>query len=403
MRSSAFSKQAISCATVSLLLMMLLGTGCGERQSPASNDTFITDFGEVQTFTEDRIVYDADEPPPDPIAAVFDTVSLSPDGTRVAFRCLAQLDGRRVSVAGICSMRTEVTSSDIQLLVTDEGRPGPWIEWCPEGKRLALDLSDSQGLVNTRLAIWDPAADTLSILAVSDPEYSFAFWQAWGPDGRTLAFARGTVRELWTVATDGSNLRFLTEGPAHTLNWSVDGSAVYFLLSSRETLGRQLWQVAVDSGVAARVRGVPEGHVQFYSVIDATSELLIAISRGDTLSVYLVDPRQGQNTAIDLQPPAEYAVANPPGDRVAYTVHVTEGEFDTGQDELWIAGIRGQSPERLVEDAIGVAWPPDGKVVVTRQRGREIWRIDPDRPDEPERIVTVGEVVKLLNGSEWPD
>lgn len=58
----------------------------------------------------------------------------------------------------------------------------------------------------------------------------------WSPDGQTVTFSRRTTRWTWeiaTIKTDGTGLRFLTEGGAMDAHgiWTEDGSQIVYTSS----------------------------------------------------------------------------------------------------------------------------------------------------------------------------
>jgi Tol biopolymer transport system component len=64
------------------------------------------------------------------------------------------------------------------------------------------------------------------------------------------------VRDIWTVAADGSNPVQTTTSPAADWNpvWSPDGRWLYFL--SNRSGSMNLWRVAIDE--ASGFRGAPQ-------------------------------------------------------------------------------------------------------------------------------------------------
>jgi len=99
--------------------------------------------------------------------------------------------------------------------------------------------------------------DMLAMERISDPQVS--------PDGKLVVFAiRKTDLEankgrtdLWTVRTDGSELRRLTSHPSSESNarWSPDGKWVYFLAARGDE--SQVWRIARDGGEAEQVTHQP--------------------------------------------------------------------------------------------------------------------------------------------------
>ena len=97
--------------------------------------------------------------------------------------------------------------------------------------------------------------DLINLNRVSDPQLS--------PDGRTVAFTIGvvnkeanrTLTQIYTVSTDGTNQRQLTNGTASSSGprWSPDGKRIAF------TTGGQIWTMKPDGGDKEQVTKISTG------------------------------------------------------------------------------------------------------------------------------------------------
>ena len=94
--------------------------------------------------------------------------------------------------------------------------------WSPSGHQLAFSGIDQ------RIRVVDLAAPTRS--RVASPPQVLASQPTWGPDGRRLAFVGSPVRErpfgpttVWTMRSDGTDLRELPLVSDSAVAWSPDG------------------------------------------------------------------------------------------------------------------------------------------------------------------------------------
>ena len=69
---------------------------------------------------------------------------------------------------------------------------------------------------------------------------------AWAPDGKKIAFSKGS--EIFLAKSDGSEPRRLltTPGTPSDLRWSPDGTILRFTLDDPQTNNRSLWQAGTD-------------------------------------------------------------------------------------------------------------------------------------------------------------
>ncbi len=172
--------------------------------------------------------------------------SISPDGTTVIFTRRDDPHPDRIYVVG-------VDGSEPHRLIPsgcpDGDRCGDAVEghpWSPDGRRIVFTRAIYRGAgpVPSNVGIWIMNADgsgghqiTRTGVFCPDPCSSGAQDgnAGWSPDGTRLVFRRWTYAapdrfEIFTIATDGSDLRRVTprslvaDDPA----WSPDGSVIVF-------------------------------------------------------------------------------------------------------------------------------------------------------------------------------
>jgi Tol biopolymer transport system component len=145
----------------------------------------------------------------------------------------------------------------------DEARPLPPIapsfrgEWTPglspDGKRLVFASDRSGGQ-----QVWIASADGSNPRAITSFKTGVVMLPRWSPVSDEIAFiyfdsGGGSDRALYTVRSDGSQLKRIT-GAKHVAmepSWSEDGKWVYF--ASRASGQYQIWKISPSTGQEIQV------------------------------------------------------------------------------------------------------------------------------------------------------
>ena len=140
----------------------------------------------------------------------------SPDRNgRIAFQ--AQTDH------GVQIFTVRANGHDLrQLTHVDGDAAGP--DWSPDGRRIAFSLNECS------VAVMDADGDNLDVIA-SDPDLCQGD-PSYTPDGSRLVYLRFDfaleVEEIWSMKTDGSDQRFVTDLGGADPNVSPDGRKLSF-------------------------------------------------------------------------------------------------------------------------------------------------------------------------------
>ncbi|MEX2458538.1 MAG: hypothetical protein WD770_06090 [Actinomycetota bacterium] len=226
-------------------------------------------------------------------------------------------------------------SRAVQLGPASRGAPAWSPAWSPDGARLAFErvggiyVTDAEGRQTTQVVPCRPGC-----LGLGSP--------AWSPDGGTLAFL-GDLKGrhgLWTVNSDGSQLKLLKEGSFGSPDWSWDGRLV-----------------AVS------------GQVPVSEDPNAEGLFLVRADTGETERV------------IHLRPLGLGVVSgvswSPKGDWLAFGAVSADGGFERAG--IYLVRPDGSDLRRLTVPAcppdhctdLGPAWSPDGQQIVFTRAGDE--------------------------------
>jgi Tol biopolymer transport system component len=242
-------------------------------------------------------------------APTFDrpTVSISPDGTRIAYSC-----GRGLCVRAVGSARVDM------------------------------------------------------IARSSRPVRIHAF--AWSPDSQRFAFVRGTA--LWRVNADGRGQRRLARlpGPEMTVSWSPRGS---FLLLKRRRIFRPTGAVSIAFFVAradgSRLRRLVGGTDISSAASWSRDERRLAFGTGasrpngiGTGWIHVVDVRTGRRTRFVRGNDPLYS---PVDGRMAVL------RWDADQDATLFVVDASARARRLYPFAYFPAWSPDGREIADSASG----------------------------------
>ena len=340
--------------------------------------------------------------------------AISPDGKYLAYV---------VKDAGEEGLLIKQTATDSGLTIVPQGpNDVTGVAFSPDSNFVYYSMSENGG----QSALYQaPAMGGPARKLIADVEKNVTF----SPDGRTVAFTRGSTYIMLADANDGSNIRQLAKaGDGHryiNLSWSPKGDVIAAVYFSQNDSNDHLSQITVADGreseVAStpwlRLRGVswlPDGSGIVVSgrdrEIQASQLWEISYPGGKTrritndLSNYqgATLTRDGRSI-LSVQENYRSNLWTAPGNSVprqissemgrdegmsgvgvasdgktAYTVRVK------GDQDIWIANADGSGNRQLTFNAkanFGPAFTPDGRRIVfisTRSGQLDLWRMDTD-------------------------
>ncbi|HKQ61209.1 MAG TPA: hypothetical protein VJS92_07945, partial [Candidatus Polarisedimenticolaceae bacterium] len=293
--------------------------------------------------------------------------AFSPDGRSLAFR--SDCAGGGIFVMG-------ATGESVRK-VTDLGF-GP--SWSPDGRELAVATENwlLPWARATTSELWAIEVESGKKRLLSKHD---AVQPAWSPDGKRVAFwglrDKGSQRDLWTVAADGSQSaeeaavsltddRHLDWSPA----WSLDGRFVYYSSTRGGTMN--LWRLAVDpsSGKALgepTALTAPSSWVGWIS-LSADGHKLLWVDRNARTEILRApfDPERGELSGPARPVPLgtfelyEYFDLSPDGTAIVFA--------NAGlPSHLFLVGVDGTGLRQLTDgphrDRQG-SFSPDGQWIV---------------------------------------
>ena len=143
---------------------------------------------------------------------------------------------------------------------------------------------------------------------------------AWSPDGQTLAvvLTRDGLSQIYSInATDGSNLRRLTNSPLIDTEpvFTPDGKSIYF---TSDRSGRpQIYQMPATGGEARRVTFSGEYNISPRISPDGRT-LLVVSRRGGAFRIVAIDLASGSETVLTEGPDDQSPSFAPNGRQVLY-------------------------------------------------------------------------------------
>jgi Tol biopolymer transport system component len=242
--------------------------------------------------------------------------------------------------------------------------------------------------------------------------HRIAFWSSRGahrPDGGAGLQERGQ-RNLYTLASDGSDLVELTHGAAVDWNpvWSPDGSHVYFASDRGGTMN--LWRVPLDerTGIATAEPEPVTLPTDWAGWFSLTNDARIAYVSRDVRSSLSRAPLD--RGTLDVTGPSETITSGALViQRFAVSPDGTQIVFrNVGvQEDLYLIGSDGGGMRKLTDDPArdrGPAWSADGESIYfysTRGGDYQVWSISPDGSNP--RALTAFEGTTVWLPSVSPD
>src|SRR6266851_2643349 len=346
-------------------------------------------------------------PPP----RVLNTTQITHDGISKTGGLLT--DGSRLYITESTGAKQLVRAGTNQFLVQGSVTGGDTsVIPTPFTNTAMFDISPdhSQLLVAAYVGLENEAQAWILPLPTGSPRYLsnvVAHSVVWSPDGRQIAFAKGS--DIFLASPDGTNARKLitVSGSASSIRFSPDGTRLRFTLETPQTQSESIWEVHADgSDLHALLPGWHSVPSECCGVWSADGRYYFFVSgAADSANIWAVrepaglfhetpsKPLQLTNGPMSLaipvpSPDGKKLFAEgylPRGELVAYDLKshqflpflsgISAGETDFSRDGKWVAYVsypdrtlwrsRADGSERLQLTFPSVAvylprWSPDG-------------------------------------------
>jgi Tol biopolymer transport system component len=240
------------------------------------------------------------------------------------------------------------------------------LSWSPDGKLLAFSDRTSR---NEPTSIYLLSLDSLSTRRVTSPGLPGDYNPVFSPDGRTLAFNRGSqgVTSIYTMPVVGGQERRLITGSQFGwgLAWTSDGRDIIFGRAGWLAKFGWLWKVSARGGEPQRLQIGQEGTEPFIRgsrlvYARQVSNLNIWRKQLDSKHSSLPADRFLSSTAIESGP--QYSSD---GSSIAFE------STRSGSYEIWMCSSDGTNLVQLTHfnNVTGTPrWSPDGRQIAFDSR-----------------------------------
>ena len=240
------------------------------------------------------------------------------------------------------------------------------LSWSPDGKLLAF--SDRASSVEPT-SIYLLSLDSSAIRKLTSPGLPGDYNPAFSPDGRTLAFNRGSqgVTSIYTLPVAGGEERRLITGSQFGwgLAWTQDGRNIVFGRAGWLAKSGWLWKISRNGGEPERLQFGQEGtepSIRGNRLVYARQVTNLNIWRRKLDSLHASDPAERFLTSTTIESGPQFS---PDGKVVVFE------STRSGAHEIWMYRGDGSNPVQLthLDSVTGTPrWSPDGERIAFDSR-----------------------------------
>lgn len=216
------------------------------------------------------------------------------------------------------------------------------------------------------------------------PRYEGVDGLAWTPDGRLLYTAYvGDSLAIWSMNSDGGNLRQLTSGGANSVDnqMSVTADGRYMVFQSNRSGGSEIWRANTNGSGLKQLTAAggnslpslsPDGQWVVYTSVrdDKPTLWRISIDGGEAKQLTYISSSWSQ-----VSPDGKYIAYTAPSEAPGVRLMIIP--FEGGEPVKSFA-----VPETGLTGRRAMRWMPDGKAIIYKDHLRGLWQqgLDKEKP-----------------------
>lgn len=291
----------------------------------------------------------------------------SPDGRYVAFCRIQKGDTGIFVVPALGGAERKLRDTQWEQRDFDQyfwyfGR----LAWSPDGNVIAFSDRTSR---NGPTSLYFLSLDSLAVQKLTSPGLPGDYNPAFSPDGKTLAFNRGSqgITSIYAMSAAGGEERRLISGSQYGwgLAWTADGRDIVFGRAGWLAKSGWLWKISARGGEPERLQFGQEGtepSIRGSRLAYARQLMNLSIRRMHLDALHASPPSEPflSSTAIESGP--QYS---PDGSKIAYE------STRNGSYEIWTCRADGTNPLQLTHfnTVTGAPrWSPDSEQIVFDSR-----------------------------------
>jgi Tol biopolymer transport system component/DNA-binding winged helix-turn-helix (wHTH) protein len=314
----------------------------------------------------------------------------SPDGRHIAFCRIVKGGTGIYIIPALGGVERRVRETHWQ---EDEFYQVFWyfgrLSWSPDGKLLAYS---DRTVANEPTSIFLLSLDSLEVRRLTSPQGSVGDYNpAFSPDGRTLAFSRGSqgMTSIYTAPLSGGEEQRLITGVQYGwgLAWTPDGRDIVFARAGWLADAGWLWKIPRAGGQPVRLQFGQEGvepSIQGNRLAYARQTANINIWRRELNSLVSAGPSDRFIYSTRMESGPQFS---PDGSKIAFE------STRSGAYEIWMCRSDGTGAVQLtrLNSSTGTPrWSPDGQQIVFDSRvsgNADIFVVD-SRGGSPRRLTS---------------
>jgi Tol biopolymer transport system component len=257
-----------------------------------------------------------------------------------------------------------------------KGAAGTGMAWTPDGKSLVVSTDAGGTPAPPPLMLIDPETGEQTALTAPPSNSEGDHYQAFSPDGKTLAFVRmlpHTAGEIYLMSwPNRQSRRLYKQDPiAQGLAWMPDGRSIIFASGIFSTDDSRLWRLSVKDGRPVPITAA--GQSAYNPTVAPHGDRLAYVQGIANMNIWRLElngatrPTKARPTKLISSTRVQlFPQYSPDGKKLAFYSN------RSGNGEIWVGDAEGQSSFQLTKSqsphTAGPAWSPDGSLIAFDSR-----------------------------------